>query len=176
MSLPFVIALCKKPITGSPSHPFTSLSSPQFYRSQAFFYSLACLIVKMSLYILITMDIANNQQFPLESRGGITATTDVVISQFFLIPVAIVTQEELITSFFVFSHLKYSPEIKQRHPGATKLKYIVAHIARFCDGSMFLFINTVVMLLVRKDVLQLFLNFAALMFLQCIDNVALQGE
>lgn len=41
---------------------------------------------------------------------------------------------------------------------------------------MFLFINTVVMLLVIEDVLQLFLNFAALMFLQCIDNVALQGE
>ena len=32
----------------------------------------------------------------------------------------IVTQEELITSFFIFSHLKYSPEIKRRHPGAKK--------------------------------------------------------
>jgi len=41
-------------------------------------------------------------------------------AQFFLIPVMIVTQEELITSFFIFSHLKYSPEIKRRHPGAKK--------------------------------------------------------
>mgnify|MGYP000198975619 CR=1 FL=1 len=120
------------------------------------------------------MDIAYNKEFPLETRRH--AETAVVVAQLFLIPVAIVTQEELITSFFIFSHLKYSPEIKRRHPGATKWKYVVAHIARFCDGSMFLFINTVVMLLVIEDVLQLFLNFAALMFLQCIDNVALQGE
>lgn len=130
------------------------------------------------------------------------------IKKFFLIPVAIVTQEELITSVFIFSHLKYSPTIKTRHPGAkrwseyvcfafiadftvsyllttntyfplmlqtTKItEFIVAHTCRLLDGMMFLLINTCVMLLQRKDVLGLFLNFAALMFLQEIDNIALK--
>lgn len=48
-----------------------------------------------------------------------------------------------------------------------------AHLARFADGAMFLFINTVLMLH-AVNMLAIFLNFSALMFLQSIDNVALK--
>ena len=44
---------------------------------------------------------------------------------------------------------------------------------RLVDGMFFLFINTMVMLQ-TNDVLQIFLNFAALQFLRTIDNVAVQ--
>lgn len=54
------------------------------------------------------------------------------------------------------------------------IEFIIAHTARLIDGLMFLVINTCVMLLQKKDVLGLFLNFAALMFLQEIDNIALK--
>jgi len=140
--------------------------------SQAFIYSFATLFVKMSLYILIMFDLGYNKEFPFDK--ALEVSNLVIIAQVFLIPVAIVTQEELITSFFIFSKLKYSPEIKQRHPGARKWKYVVAHTARLFDGLMFLFINIAVMLLQQNDVLGLFLNFAALMFLQEIDNIALK--
>ena len=46
-------------------------------------------------------------------------------------------------------------------------------MTRFADGFLFLIINTAVMLLQKDDVLALFLNFAALQFLQSIDNIAL---
>ena len=113
--------------------------------SQAFVYSFATLFVKMSLYILIMFDLGYNKEFPFDK--ALVVSNLVIIAQVFLIPVAIVTQEELITSFFIFSKLKYSPEIKQRHPGARKWKYVVAHTARLFDGLMFLFINIAVMLL-----------------------------
>ncbi|KAL9178846.1 hypothetical protein ACHAXT_003977 [Thalassiosira profunda] len=148
--------------------------------SQAFVYSLAVLITKSALYVLLTIDFARNKQFPFEQN--IEADYTVQIAQFFLIPVAIVNQEELIASFFIFAHLKYSPEILQRHPGAYKwsteislsAEFVIAHTARFFDGLMFLILNTGVMLLEVRDVLQIFLNFAALQFLQSIDNIALE--
>ncbi|KAL7529346.1 hypothetical protein ACHAWF_002943 [Thalassiosira exigua] len=141
-------------------------------RSQAFVYSIATLFTKMMLYALLLVDLEENKKFPFDSNVHVVPV--VKMAQLFLIPVAIVNQEELITSFFIFSHLKYSPEIKARHPGAHKWKFAVAHGARFVDGAIFLLINTAVMLLEIKDVLQIFLNFAALMFLQQIDNIALE--
>ena len=117
--------------------------------SQAFIYSFATLFVKMSLYILIMFDLGYNKEFPFDK--ALEVSNLVIIAQVFLIPVAIVTQEELITSFFIFSKLKYSPEVKQRHPGARKWKYVVAHTARLFDGLMFLFINIAVMLLQQND-------------------------
>jgi hypothetical protein len=40
---------------------------------------------------------------------------------------------------------------------------------------MFLYINTYLMLM-ATNLLSIFLNFAALMFLQTIDNIALHGK
>ena len=52
-------------------------------------------------------------------------------------------------------------------------EFVVAALTRFADGFLFLIMNTYVMLLQTNDVLALFLNFAALVFLQSIDNIAL---
>mmetsp|Transcript_21399 Transcript_21399/g.36764 ORF Transcript_21399/g.36764 Transcript_21399/m.36764 type:complete len:328 (+) Transcript_21399:156-1139(+) len=141
-------------------------------KSQACVYSSCVFLVKLSLYILLLLDLRTNKKVPTD--GNMAASIYVKIAQQFLIPVAIVTQEELITSYFIFSHLKYSPEIRKRHPGAYYWKFILAHFARFADGVLFLFINVWVMLIQENDVLGLFLNFAALQFLQMIDNIALQ--
>ena len=68
--------------------------------------------------------------------------------------------------------LKWSKEILELNPGATKAKYHFANFMRFIDGLAFLFINTT-LLLQATQVLSAFLNFAALQFLSSIDNVAL---
>ncbi|KAL7464153.1 hypothetical protein ACHAXS_004486 [Conticribra weissflogii] len=139
--------------------------------SQAFFYSIAVLITKMSLYFFLLLDLTLNKQFPFERNIDVNAV--VKLAQLFLIPVSIMMQEELQTTFYIYGNLEYTPEILNRHPGAHLWKYYVSHLARFVDGFLFLFINTMVMLQ-TVEVLSTFLNFAALMFLQTIDNVALQ--
>lgn len=170
-------------------------------KSQGFWYAFITLTVKMSLYFVLLFDIVEKHD-NLFFKDGSGADATVKFAQIFLFPVAIVSQEELITSFFLFSRLKYSPEIKRRHPGAEKwseflnilcisyllcchvvliyshcfiihAEYIIAAVTRFADGFLFLIINTAVMLLQKDDVLALFLNFAALQFLQSIDNIAL---
>mmetsp|Transcript_4523 Transcript_4523/g.9925 ORF Transcript_4523/g.9925 Transcript_4523/m.9925 type:complete len:205 (-) Transcript_4523:367-981(-) len=86
--------------------------------SQGFYYSVAIFIIKISLYTLLLLDLIDNKKFP--SQQKVVASTRVKVTQLFLMPVAIMMQEELVTSFFVISHLKYSPGIKRRHPGAYK--------------------------------------------------------
>jgi hypothetical protein len=57
--------------------------------------------------------------------------------------------------------------------GATFGKYHVSNMARLSDGLSFLLVNTTVMFQ-QVDVLNMFLCFAALQFLQSLDNVALE--
>ena len=54
-----------------------------------------------------------------------------------------------------------------------KTEYYLAHSLRALDGLMFLGINASLMLN-SANLLSIFLNFAALMFLQTIDNIALK--
>ena len=88
-------------------------------KSQGFWYAFITLIIKMSLYFMLLFDIVEKHD-NLFFQSGSGADATVKFAQIFLFPVAIVSQEELITSFFLFSRLKYSPEIKRRHPGAEK--------------------------------------------------------
>ena len=53
------------------------------------------------------------------------------------------------------------------------VEYYTAHTLRALDGLIFLYINTYLMLQ-AINMLSIFLNFSALMFLQTIDNVALK--
>ncbi|KAL9181998.1 hypothetical protein ACHAXT_012341, partial [Thalassiosira profunda] len=143
--------------------------------SQPFFYAICVLVMKMALYILLIVDLLiDPDAYPFErNTKEVEVKLIVKLAQLFLIPVAILVQEELRVSFFVFGNLQYSPGITKRHPGATKWKWYTANSARFADGVLFLFTNTYLML-VTVNLLSIFLNFAALMFLQQIDNVALQ--
>lgn len=139
--------------------------------AQAFWYALIIFAIKISLFIIIAMDLLSNgisNSWP--SRDEVK--TPVLIAQFLLLPVAVAIEEELITTFFVYGNLKWSPVILELNPGAKKWKYHLANLARLMDGLLFLFINTI-LLFQAVEILSMFLNFAALMFLQTIDNVAL---
>ena len=78
--------------------------------SQGFFYSLGIVIIKWSLYILLAYDYSTHHKL------ATNASNPVKLAQLFLMPVAIVMQEELLTSFFIFSYLKYHPSVKTVEP------------------------------------------------------------
>ena len=87
--------------------------------TQPFFYSLAVLVTKMALYIILIIDLFDPESYPFDhKRQGGEIKTIVMLTQFFLLPVAIVIQEELMLSFFIFGNLQYSPGIIARHPNA----------------------------------------------------------
>eukprot|EP00580_Thalassiosira_gravida_P015655 CAMPEP_0201665448 /NCGR_PEP_ID=MMETSP0494-20130426/6592_1 /ASSEMBLY_ACC=CAM_ASM_000839 /TAXON_ID=420259 /ORGANISM="Thalassiosira gravida, Strain GMp14c1" /LENGTH=530 /DNA_ID=CAMNT_0048144405 /DNA_START=141 /DNA_END=1730 /DNA_ORIENTATION=+ len=134
----------------------------------SFWFAIFVFVLKLGLIIIIAIDLFTTGVFP--DRDDVQVL--VLVTQLLLLPVNVSVQEELITTFFIYANLKWSQQILELHPGATKGKFHVANLMRFLDGIAFLFINTT-LLLQATQVLSAFLNFAALQFLSSIDNVAL---
>lgn len=118
--------------------------------------------------MMIAIDLYTNKSFPDSSE----VPPEVLATQFFLMPVNFALQEELVVTFFIYGNLKWHNAILELNPGAYKWKYHLGNVFRLLDGLSFLLINTT-LLLQATDILGMFLNFAALQFLQSIDNVAL---
>ena len=69
------------------------------------------------------------------------------------------------------ANVKYDQDIMEISPYATPSKFALSFLLRFADGLYSLILNFI-LLLITDEVLNLFLNFAALGFLQSIDDVA----
>jgi len=139
--------------------------------SQAYWFSLSVWLLKLAFIYIIAYDLYTNPDY--EWPGPEKATTISRITQFLLLPVNVAVQEELVVTFFIYANLKWDKVILEVSPHATSGKYHAANMMRFIDGLSFLFINTT-LLLQGFQILPMFLNFAALQFLQTIDNIALQ--
>ena len=85
--------------------------------------------------------------------------------KFFLIPVAIAMQSDLMAVYEYLANVRYDKEVLTISSHATFTKFVLAYILRLADGVLSLSVNFGVML-VTDEVLGVFLNFAALHFLQ----------
>jgi len=136
--------------------------------SQSFWFAISVFVLKLGLVAMVAVDIFTNGEFPNPDD----VPHLVKATQLFLLPVNVSVQEELITTFFVYANLKWSEQVLELHPGATKQRYHTANFLRFVDGFIFLFVNTM-LLLQSTENLVLLMNFTALEFLSALDNVAL---
>lgn len=140
------------------------------YISQGFFFGLYVFVMKMGMFIFLAVDTLESLQ---ETRENDQETPKMVLcAQCLMLPVAVALQEDLIATFTLLSNVKYSSVVLDYHPYATKFKYYLANTLRGIDGTFSLFINFT-LLLSANTARALFLNFAALQFLQSIDNMAL---
>ena len=122
--------------------------------------------IKIVLYSLLALDLWSQSGGRFDEGNTLIRTT-----QFFLLPVAVALQEDLIHVYTRIANIRYDKRILQTSPAATEFKFALSFLLRFCDGLYSLIINFV-LLLITDEVLALFLNFAALGFLQSIDDVA----
>lgn len=136
--------------------------------SQAYWFSLFVWLLKLGLIYIIAYDLYTTYEFPPADNPTIIRMT-----QLMLLPVNVAVQEELVVTFFIYANLKWDKVILEVSPHASNGKYHAANMMRMIDGLSFLFINTT-LLLQATGILGMFLNFAALQFLQTIDNIALQ--
>jgi len=90
--------------------------------------------------------------------------------KFFLIPVAVSMQGDLMAVYEKIANILYDPEALNINAYATRAKFHLAYNMRLVDGLLSLSVNFLTMLK-TGDVLSVFLNFAALHFLQDIDDV-----
>jgi len=93
-----------------------------------------------------------------------------IVAKFFLIPVAVAMQEDLMAVYDKIANVQYDPKVLEINAFAKRWKFFLSYSLRFLDGVLSLSANYVTMLK-TDDVLGVFLNFAALHFLQDIDDV-----
>jgi len=133
----------------------------------AFWYSVYVFGLKMALYTFLAMDAFKHAD--LDNKTSIT----VLAAQFLMLPVAVAMQDDLVATYYLIANIKYCPSIRKNNPDASEWKFNVGTACRAIDGAYSLCVNFVV-LMSATQVMGLFLNFAALQFLQTIDNIALE--
>jgi len=133
--------------------------------SKAFLFALYVILLKYLVYAIILS--SQRTSALLESD-----TVNQKVVKFLLIPVAIAMQDDLIHVYACAANTQYDEKVLEVSHSATKGKLIFSFLLRFFDGFASLSVNFYVMLLTHDGgVLSVFLNFAALHFLQSIDDV-----
>ncbi|KAL3925414.1 MAG: hypothetical protein SGILL_000420 [Bacillariaceae sp.] len=134
--------------------------------SASFVFAAYMIILKLVLFTFLAVDLHSKSDGAFDDKLPLIRAT-----QFFLIPVAIAMQEDLIHVYTRIANIRYDESVLEISPAATESKFALSFLLRFADGLYSLIINFV-LLLITDEVLSLFLNFAALGFLQSIDDVA----
>jgi len=130
--------------------------------STPFLFSLYVYATKIIIYSILVGDI-NYEDVDGASKSATAA-------KFFLIPVALSMQGDLMHFLFSLANTSYSPEVLKISTSATKPKLFFSFLLRFIDGAFSLVVNFYLML-TTETTLSVFTNFAALYFLQDIDDV-----
>lgn len=90
--------------------------------------------------------------------------------KFLLIPVTVAMQEDLMAVYAGVANARYDPKVKEVSKSATRTKWALAYLLQLIDGLLSLTVNFLKMFN-TPHILDVFLNFAALHFLQDIDDV-----
>ena len=130
--------------------------------SMPFLFSCYVVALKLIVFGILSTDI--------NYTGFVVDKASATVAKFFLIPVAIAMQEDLMKSYFCAANITYCPSILKISKSSTKGKLLFSLFLRTVDGIFSLAVNFFVML-TSDTVLSVFLNFAALQFLQSIDDV-----
>jgi len=130
--------------------------------SKPFVFALYVILIKYAVCGLLAYGITFN------GIGGSNKLDNVV--KFFLIPVAVAMQEDLMHVYASVANLVYDDKVLQISNSATKSKLILSFVLRFVDGCFSLYVNFALMI-DTSGTLSIMLNFAALHFLQGIDDV-----
>lgn len=134
--------------------------------SPSFVFAVYVVFLKITLFTFLAIDLHSRSSGGFDDKSALIRA-----AQFFLIPVSIAMQEDLIHVYTRLANIRYDPALMEISPAATETKFALSFLLRFIDGLYSLTINFV-LLLITDEVLSTFLNFAALGFLQSIDDVA----
>lgn len=135
------------------------------YCSTAFLFACWVFILKIVIYAILITGISFAPT-TVEDEEDMKTT----VVKFFLIPVSLAMQEDLMESYFFFANVLYNKEMLKNSSSATSFKLYLSYIMRVIDGILSLVVNYGVMLSTHQT-LSVFLNFAALGFLQSIDDI-----
>ena len=132
--------------------------------SVSFWTAIYFILVKFLCYGVIFVNLTR------KTYTGESQDPAVLATKLIMIPVAVAMQEDLVTLYYNVANKKYDALTYKGNMYATEAKWVLSNLLRAIDGLMSLAVNFGVMLL-EIDLLNIFLGFAALDFLQYIDDV-----
>ena len=132
--------------------------------SWSFLVSFLVVCLKLLILLILSSDITYDNIDPLP-RGALSFV------KFFLIPVAIAMQEDLMETFNVIANGMWCETILEQSASATRPKVYFGYILRGFDGCLSLYVNYGVLLITGDSIISVFLNFAALQFIYAIDDI-----
>jgi len=132
-------------------------------RSYSFGGAMYIIVLKYLVYSILISGIDFNEIYRSAEISG-------QVVKFLLIPVAVSMQEDLMEVYAMTANLQYDEKVLKASQSATFGKLVFSIILRFIDGFLSLSVNFLVMLK-TNDVKSILINFAALHFLQSIDDV-----
>jgi len=127
-------------------------------------FIFACIVIATKYIVYVTL------LLKIEVEEFNTDDIMAKIVKFFLIPVTVAMQEDLMAVYAGLANARYDPKVLEISAAATKWKFALAYLLQLIDGLLSLIVNFSKML-TTDEVLDVFLNFAALHFLQDIDDV-----
>jgi len=130
--------------------------------SAPFMFAVVVIGIKYVIYSTLLAEIDIRK---FENEDGLALAV-----KFFLIPVTVAMQEDLMAVYARLANARYDEKVLDISGAATKNKFILAYTMQLIDGLLSLVVNFLKMLS-TDDILDVFLNFAALHFLQDIDDV-----
>lgn len=134
------------------------------YFSMSFWFAIYFIILKYICYGVIVWNLQRN------TYEGEDEQLNVLCTKILLIPVTVAMQEDLITVYYNAANKKYDALTLKGNIHATESKWGLCNLLRALDGLLSLVVNFLVMVF-DNDLLNIFLSFAALHFLQFIDDV-----
>ena len=108
--------------------------------SWAFLFASYMILLKMTLFSFLALDLYEQSGGEFDEKEPLIRAT-----QFFLLPVAIAMQEDLIHVYTRIANIRYDKAILETSPSATEFKFALSFLLRFADGLYSLIINFVLL-------------------------------
>ena len=137
--------------------------------SRPFLYATLIFLLQISILIFFLINQLANSDSSNFFDAPVKAEIVLILSQVLALVVTVMTADDIITSLDVFV-IRYDSDIEKEFPHASKIKWYITNLLRMTVGAAS--VMTALVFIIQSDqVLDLFLNFAAVQFVSEIDNI-----
>lgn len=140
--------------------------------SLGFLYSFCFYGVQLGIHFLILYNLLRDAPEKNPLKVPLSVETDVIAAQCFALLVSVISQEDMLTSLNMI-RVAYNSDILDSFPAATQPKWILSNAFRFSEGILSVAVSFI-FIVQSTEVLELFLNFAAMQFVSMLDNIGFQ--
>jgi hypothetical protein len=140
--------------------------------SLGFLYSFCFYALQLGIHFLILYNLLRDAPEKNPLKVPLSVENDVIAAQLFALLVSVISQEDMLTSLNMI-RVGYNTDVLDNFPAATRVKWVLSNVFRFSEGILSIAVSFI-FIVQSTEVLELFLNFAAMQFVSMLDNIGFQ--